>query len=538
MCIRDSIDKIRLKNGYKRFYDLTIDLGEAPARIVALVGPNGCGKSSVLDGLLHHANAHEQVGQNSSRDPSYHSMTGANSSWQDVEIKFSTGNFSEVHQARQATGNSNTIFSFRSPYRYNSQLKITETRAVREIRLNTYGAGDASSLDAKMEDNYRRLYAVYNRYRDENDVKPSVAKAKIIGDLNASIKKCLDLEIANLGNVEGNQGTLYFSKPDHPKEFDFNVLSSGEKEVVDLLLDLYLRKDDYDDTIFLFDEPELHINTAIQGNLLVEIDRLVGPNCQIWLTTHSIGFLRALQTKMQDKCQIIQFRPEYNLAAEPHILTPLKVGPGTWRDLFSIALDDLAHLVSPSIIVYCEGRAEPGPGGRERGMDAQVFNNIFAQTHPEAFFTSSGGNTEPDQRSAIALAVLGKVFPTVEIWVLKDRDMASGKSTDEGDRQIYLKTNPINHRVLRRWEIENYLYDKDVLKAYCASEELPFDEENYDAFVTSINDQNLKDHTQRIKGFCGIKGSINADVFKIALSNHMTAVMLSLIHISEPTRPY
>lgn len=519
------ITKIRLKNGYKRFHDLTIDLGKTPARIVALVGPNGCGKSSVLDGLLHHASAHEQIGSHVNRDSSYHSMTGVNSSYQNVEIEFATGTFYEVHNAKQKDGRSNTIFSFRSPYRYNSNLKITETRAVPEIKLNSYGASDASSIDAKMEDNYRRLYAVYNRYRDENDVKPSEAKAKIIGDLNNSIKKCLDLEISSLGNVEGNQGSLYFKKPDHPKEFDFNVLSSGEKEVIDLLLDLYLRKDDYNDTVFLFDEPELHINTSIQGNLLAEIDRLVGADCQIWITTHSIGFLRALQTKMQSRCQIIQFKPEDNLAAEPRILTPLQVGPGTWRDLFSIALDDLAHLVSPSIIIYCEGRAEPGAGGRERGMDAQVFNNIFAQSHPHAFFTSSGGNTEPDQRSAIALAILGKVFPTVSIWVLKDRDMASGKATDEHDRQIYLSMNPKNHRVLKRWEIENYLYDKDVLMAYCNAEGLTFDEAAYDMFVTNINDQNLKDDTQRIKNICGIKGSINADTFKIRLSKHLTKEM-------------
>ncbi|MCB0311526.1 MAG: AAA family ATPase [Bdellovibrionales bacterium] len=520
------ITKVRFKNGYKRFHDLTIDLGEAPARIVALVGPNGCGKSSVLDGLLYLSNAYERVGQHQNRDPSYHSMTGIPISAQDIEILFTGGDFPAVRKARAATGNTNTIFSFRSPYRYNSTLKIKETKAVPEIKLNSYGASDASSLDAKMEDNYRRLYAAYNRYRDDNDLKPSEAKAKIIGDLNTSIEKCLDLEITSLGNVEGNQGTLYFKKPDHPDPFEFNVLSSGEKEVVDLLLDLYLRREDYTDTIFLIDEPELHINTSIQGNLLIEIDRLIGPDCQIWLTTHSIGFLRALQTKMPGKYQIIQFRPEYNLAAQAYTLNPVKIGPGTWRELFAVALDDLADLVSPSTIVYCEGRAEPGQNGRERGLDAEVFNNIFAESHPESLFTSSGGNTEPDQRSAIALAILNKVFPTVDIWVLKDRDMASGKPFDENDRQIYLKTNASNHRVLKRWEIENYLYDKEVLKAYCNGEGLQFDEAAYDAFVTNICDQNLKDETQKIKNFCGIKSSINADVFKKALSKYLTAEML------------
>src|SRR5262249_28800361 len=153
-------------------------------------------------------------------------------------------------------GKPNTVFSFRSCYRHNSNVKVTEVRATAAIAQNSYGATTSVDLDEKMEENYRRLHAKYNRYLEESDSKPSEAKAKIIGDLNTSLKKCLDLEVQSLGNIEAGKGTLYFKKSDHPKEFEFNVLSAGEKEVLDILLDLYLRQDDYDDTVFLIDEPE------------------------------------------------------------------------------------------------------------------------------------------------------------------------------------------------------------------------------------------------------------------------------------------
>jgi hypothetical protein len=123
-------------------------------------------------------------------------------------------------------------------------------------------------------------------------------------------------------------------------------------------------------------------------------------------------------------------------------------------------------------------------------------------------FISSGGNTELDQRSEIAIALLSKVFPSLEILVLKDRDMASGKATSENDRKIYLDSNPQFHRVLKRWEIENYLYDKAVLQSYCSANGLTFDEEAYDSLVKDVDNHDLKSETGKIKNICGIVGSI------------------------------
>lgn len=144
------IKKLQLKNGYKRFHDLTIDLGDTPKRIIALIGPNGCGKSSVLDGMLFHISAYQHIGNKGNKDYSFHSMTQTpNYSFQNVIIDFIEGNYQTIRKQRQVEGKENTIFSFRSPYRYNSNLKVTQSQALQELRLNYYGASTTIDIDDK-----------------------------------------------------------------------------------------------------------------------------------------------------------------------------------------------------------------------------------------------------------------------------------------------------------------------------------------------------------------------------------------------------
>lgn len=87
--------------------------------------------------------------------------------------------------------------------------------------------------------------------------------------------------------------------------------------------------------------------------------------------------------------------------------------------------------------------------------------------------------------------------------------------------------------MLKRWEIENYLYDKEVLKQYCAEEGLAFDELSYDAFVNDIENQNLKDQTGKIKNICGITTSVNPEHFKLTLSKHIREDMLVFSQLED-----
>lgn len=211
------IKKLHLKK-YKRFSDLTIDLGESPKRIVALVGPNGCGKSSVFDAMLFLKNAYGRIGGSSSRkDYKYHSLDQApNYDYQNVSIIFTDGEFAEVNTRKKQEGKENTIFSFRSSFRYNGSLNVTESKAVSELRKNDFGASSAADIDQRIDQNYRRLNIKYNKYLNDNDCRPSEAKAHIIGELNSAIGNCLKLKIDNLGSIEAGKGT-FFSKKKIPQ---------------------------------------------------------------------------------------------------------------------------------------------------------------------------------------------------------------------------------------------------------------------------------------------------------------------------------
>lgn len=81
---------------------------------------------------------------------------------------------------------------------------------------------------------------------------------------------------------------------------------------------------------------------------------MVPENCQIWVATHSIGFLRALQDELNEVSQIIEFKEDNKWASQAYTLTPMVKSRNNWRNLFETALDDLTGLVSPKCIVYCE----------------------------------------------------------------------------------------------------------------------------------------------------------------------------------------
>jgi energy-coupling factor transporter ATP-binding protein EcfA2 len=497
---------------FKRFDDLTIDLGDNPARVVALVGPNGCGKSSVFDAfeekLKDAKGARQQEPAWFFHKFSFHPdatlRTDAYDKHQAIQITF-TGD---------AQGVTKKSFHIRSAYRFTPSLNVSSITTQPSILDDNRRPHSSIAIDNRLQENYERLLGLAYDEFDHGKKTGDEVRSELLGRINALLDEVLDVRVASIGNVRTGKGQLYFDKAD-AKNFPYQNLSSGEKEVIDIVVDLVVRSPDFDDTIYSIDEPELHLNTAVQRKLLVSIERLIPADCQLWVATHSIGFLRALQDELADKCAVLDFS-EKNYFQGTHIIKPIESTRAHWQRIFSTALDDLVGLIAPERIIYCEGRPDPAPTGDEQGLDAIIYNEAFGKKYPNTLFISSGGTHQVKANGSLALKILSKAFSGVELLLLHDRDV----KTDE-ERRAWIAKAP-HHRMLGRREIENYIFDFEVLNAYCASKGLALDRGSYGAIVTNLAMQDLKagQTTASLKKLCAESAMSNAD-FKQVLARHI-----------------
>ncbi len=510
------INNIHLTN-FKRFDDLTIDLGTDPKKIIALVGPNGCGKSSIFDAFEEQQKQYKNANRNA--DVSFFSKL-----WFAIDSAIRTQAYNRGSAVQITKSDGTNIFDkksfyIRTAYRFTPELKVGSINAQPDIIDDVNRPTASHSLDNRLRENYERMLGIaFTEFFNEGDTAKtgSEVRQELIGRINDILSNILDIKITNIGDVISGKGQLFFEKGTS-KDFPFENLSSGEKEVIDIILDLIVKLPSYNDTVYCIDEPELHLNTAIQRNLLIEIEKLIPDTCQLWIATHSIGFLRALQDELSEESQIIDFT-DNNYFDGIQTISPIKPTRKNWQKIFKTALEDLTGLIAPQRVVYCEGVPLPGVNGDEVGLDAQIYNEIFEDEFNNTLFVSSGG-TDVIPNASLALKIIAKALSGTELYLLKDRDNKSGD-----ERNAFLAESGTN-RMLERREIENYIFDSEILTQYMTSKSLIFDETVYRTYVTDINNQDLKlgSTIANIKTLCGFTESIVK--FKLELSKNFKPEM-------------
>ena len=267
--------------------------------------------------------------------------------------------------------------------------------------------------DAAASGNFQRLLsnAVERAFNREDRSKTlGEFQDEILGEIQDAMKRLFpDLVLNSLGNPL-NDRSFTFDKGTS-RNFLYKNLSGGEKSAFDLLLDIFVKKEEYDDTVFCIDEPEAHMNPRLQGDLLEELFRLVNDKSQLWIATHAIGVMRkALRLHEQHKEEVVFLNFSDRDFDSPVVIEPTKPDRRFWEQTHEVALDDLASLVIPEQIIICEGKSGA------KGFDAECYNQIFSEEFPNTKFISAGG--KGGLRNYIP--VIGAVTKGVEVFLVSE----------------------------------------------------------------------------------------------------------------------
>ncbi len=466
------ISSIELRN-FKRFTHLKIENIPAEAKLVVLLGPNGCGKSSVFDAFHYESYRLRQLGRHD--DSEYYSkVPSQRQRSNEINIQFHDTTQSDLRKA----------IYVRTAYRNDPVIDVTSIQkmpsVIQETRFTSMIENDAAATS-----NYQRLAsnALERAFRREDRSKNlGQFQDETLGEIQEAMGRLFpDLVLNSLGNPLSDR-SFTFDKGTS-KSFLYKNLSGGEKAAFDLLFDIFVKREEYDDTVFCIDEPEAHMNPRLQAGLLEELFRLVNDRLQLWIATHAIGMMRkALRLYEQYGHQVVFLDFSGSDFDSEEVIEPTTPTRRFWEQTHEVALDDLAALVVPDQIVICEG------SHGDEGLDAECYNQIFSEEYPNTKFISAGGKRDLQNY----ISVVNAVTKGAQAFGLRDRDQATPGEANRLQKE--------GIKVLKRGKIEDYLLSNDVLQVLCRRNTLdPCEERVAELAKLRDNNPDIKSATNQIR---------------------------------------
>lgn len=449
------IKKIELK-GFKRFTNVTIEDIPSTAKLIVLIGPNGSGKTSLFEAFKQFSSRYG--GLRHDNDINYLSKGNAEflNTWtENIKISFHDKNKLEQSEYRKA-------FYFRSAHRNEADFNVSSLQKMGSA-LESQSLMRLIDNDSKVSDNYHRIvsHSIEKLYSGENDTQTvKQLRDELIGKIRKSLLNVFgNLTLNGPGDPLRN-GTFFFEKG-IIKNFHFKNLSGGEKAAFDLIVDLIVKQTEFDDTVFCIDEPDLHMHTKLQGQLLNEMFSLVPSNSQLFISTHSIGMIKKAvelqRINPNEVCFIDFHEQDFDQSV---IIKPVEVTRELWQKTLAVALDDMAELVVPRKIVICEGHPL-NTNSKNKEFDAQCLRKIFNVEHSDTDFISVGGNNNIIHDKLDFVTAMKAITKGIQFIKLVDLD---DRSTEE-----IQELNSKGIKVLMKRDLENYLLDDSIIKKLCSS---------------------------------------------------------------------
>ena len=449
---------------FKRFSDLRIlDLPE-DARLIVLLGPNGSGKSSLFEAFLTHLKTIRFYGINDALRSYYDRRESIDAAEQTPDLQSNPAKRIKLdfhgHNPTSKVDYKKSIY-LRTAYRHEAHFRSTNLEAppplLEESRLQRLIDDDKA-----VQANFKRLiWRILGKVTTPGLTTDEIMR-DTIGILQDVLKRIFgDLLLDNLVTPD-EHGAFTFSKGEI-QNFLYENLSSGEKAAFDLLLDLIVSCSKYDDSLYCIDEPETHLNTRLQGQILEELYNLVPHGSQLWIASHSIGMVRkAEELRIANPSHVVFLDFGFRADGQPRAfdqseeIRPSIPDYSFWTRHYDIALDDLAKLVAPDQVVLCEGASESG----KDAFDAACYNKIFANEHPRTLFISVGSSEDIETRISALLPIVEQIICGTSVILLRDRDEMNNPEIERKRAQSI--------RTLTRYRnLESLLLSDEVLEKLC-----------------------------------------------------------------------
>ena len=331
------IEKLTLRE-FKRFRELTIDLSDVqqPPRLVLLIGANGSGKSSVFD-ALEWVSGPTKGARNMNDWPDYYRRTP--DAVPEVECLMTSGvGTIRRGDAEAPSGNwMASAFYGRSSSRQTPRLTRRRSEAI-DVAADEDRPRFYILPDQRFENDIDLLAKLILRqvFRGAS-VDTTELRARYIDPINEALGRIFRGDAATslaltelMPSLANEPADVRFRKG--VSEIHYDLLSSGEKEVFNILLDLFVRREFYRDTVYFIDELDVHLHTALQYGLIQEIvEHWLPDGCQLWTASHSLGFIQYAQEK--EHAVIIDFDElDFDM---PHTLVP---APRASMEVFDIVV--------------------------------------------------------------------------------------------------------------------------------------------------------------------------------------------------------
>lgn len=444
------LKEVRIRD-FKHFSDLTVQNIPETAKLIVLVGPNGCGKSSFLEALHIWHGWTSSV--NTIWDTEYHVKGGT-----DLSGQIGPRNYVKVAVHGTMPAQKEKMVYVRSAYRNDPDFRARKLRSpgdpFSEVRV-----GRLIDNDASVARNYQRLVGhtvgkVFSS--DDGSMTLDDFRAQILGGVTLAFNELFpELTIDGIGDPF-TDGTFRLSKG-MSSGYSYKNLSGGEKAAFDLILDFIIAIRSFDDTVFCIDEPEAHMNARLQSRLLSVLYSFVPTNCQLIVATHSIGMMRKARDIEKESPGSVAFLDfSEGCFDSPETIEPTRPNRAFWEKAYGVALDDLAALVAPERVVICEGEPIKQKSVPNHSHDARCYDRIFKAEYPETRFVSMGNVHEVLKDERGLAATLGFLVGGIEVIRLIDRDDRSPDAVAE--------LREAGYSVLTRRNLESCLYADEVLR--------------------------------------------------------------------------